>query len=261
VTPTFQTYYDFERYMRRAHDPGKGRAAGTTARVHRVAYDPNMDNVTYGVTVHDEHIFNVSPDDTLEFVASYSAMDKLKFTLAAVLHKLVPICTERRNRSSIVWSCGSPMTVYFPGMKFNLRSGGLLNPGPQWIVNVDARTEYLRLRRDWSRGVKLREKMGVIAALIDEVAEHVLDKRMVDAGESVGVDTLCELLRTNTHPTEFYKQVIQSLYFRYWRHRSPTPEEVTAKMQSLLDVNSQSIRIKLGVLVLDNQGELPYGGE
>jgi hypothetical protein len=255
--PLFTSYADVVRYVARARGQ---RGERRVAHWATVVENPKG----YYTLMHTDTnapLCVFTRDNTLTMVATAEVMEVLKFTLAQVLGKVVPVWTYRRNGETMMCSRGSEAVKYFPGMQYDFETSRLLNPAPRVMVNVSARKEWLRTLRQFRKGLQVRAKLGVLDRLCTEVADERVKTVVMrmstwsrpDWREDPHRTLLITSMRDNVYPTELLVEFVRSIPDVFWRSGPLTPQEAVNQFEGIVSTHSIMLRREFGVLVDETQ--------
>ena len=136
---------------------------------------------------------------------------------------------------------------YFQGIKFDLSTGKCLNRRVDMLksVDTDKRKEWLRLLTRWTRGIKVRMKMGVFDGLVE--------RRRIEGGNAQGGQTgltepLYNAIINGVHPTDLLYNIVLQASPTYWNQTTVTPDDVQRYIKNLQSAHSIYFRQQFGVL-------------
>lgn len=183
--PMIESYTDAVNLFETAKNKANGKPILSFARMFQ-------SGDAYAIHIGKLVVAKILPDNTLEYCASVDEYRNVHPTISSSLDKVINVKSLRvgKNRYRIghVKWLGHIRTSwgvethnwnklrgegqeYFQGLKIDLHSGEVLNPRADLTlaVNPDNRKTWLRALRSFKGGIKVRNRLGVFDALVNEM--------------------------------------------------------------------------------------------
>ena len=162
------TYKGLRKFVARARDPRVGRSIDSNTRT-RLMNKANGDEYVqlYGRYTHKAYA-EFYPDDTVTLVCDVQSVDRRVFR---PLHPIEALAKTGERRSSIRYVLDDGVE-YFPGLRIDMRSGEYLNQRPplRERIRKEENAVWRKKSAAFRRAVRLRAKMGIIAAIWNDMA-------------------------------------------------------------------------------------------
>ena len=183
--PMIESYTDAANLFETAKNKINGKPILSFARMFQ-------SGDAYAIHIGKLVVAKILPDNTLEYCASVDEYRNVHPTISSALDRVINVKSLRvgKNRYRLghtKW-LGRVMTPwgrethdwkklrsegqeYFQGLKIDLVSGEIINPRADMTltVNPDNRKTWLRALRSFKGGIKVRNRLGVFDALVNEM--------------------------------------------------------------------------------------------
>lgn len=261
-----QSYTDAVRLFQTARDKERGKPLRSFANM-------TLEGGVYVISIHGHNLAKVHPDNTLEYVASPELYRDRHNTISMSFHHIVPVqsirvSTNKYRIGHVKWMGSREVTFqqygsggtatyvrkdweklraegqeYFQGVKIDLHSGEVVNPREDMTVNIisENRKTWLRSLRNFKNGIRVRGKLGVFDAMINEM--NVANTNRWDHHVR-WVNEAFSLLSMNMKEGTFNDDLMQLLvkHTRYQSYGTITGQHVVNATMNLLKDQSVSLR-------------------
>lgn len=183
--PMIESYTDAVRLFDSAKDKQKGKPLLSFGRLLK-------DGDAYVIHVHALAIARITSDNVLEYLPTVEQYRSYHSTIAMSFHQIVPVQSLRvgplKYRIGHMKWIGTKVQKwgvttnnwerlrneaqeYFKGVKIDMVSGDYINSRPDFTHTIvpEKRKTWLRCLRNFKNGLKVRHKLGVFDALINEM--------------------------------------------------------------------------------------------
>lgn len=183
--PMIESYTDAVNLFETAKNKINGKPILSFARMFQ-------SGDAYAIHIGKLVVAKILPDNTLEYCASVDEYRSVHPTISSALDRIINVKSLRvgKNRyrlGHVKWlgrvttAWGSEIhdwkklrsegQEYFQGLKIDLISGEVLNPRADMTlaINSDNRKTWLRALRSFKGGIKVRNRLGVFDALVNEM--------------------------------------------------------------------------------------------
>jgi hypothetical protein len=178
-----ESYTDAVRLFDSAKDKQKGKPLLSFGRLLK-------DGDAYVIHVHALAVARITSDNVLEYLPTVEQYRSYHNTIAMSFHQIVPvqslrvgplkyrighmkwIASKNLATKQHMWlTLQSEAQEYFKGVKIDMVSGDYVNPRPDFTHTIvpENRKTWLRCLRNFKNGLKVRHKLGVFDALINEM--------------------------------------------------------------------------------------------
>lgn len=275
-----RSYADTEAHFKTCRSPAKGKPLRSWARIFRnedgsfsfraMGYNGDAGQEIGVLTADDVFTFTMRP---------HIARNTCAVTLAQSLYKAIPIMWQRVGiaKYRVHYTGNIPKTdkgwvdwkymrkdapEYFEGIKFNLKTGELVNAMPNVIVKVNdaKRKEWLTSLRKFKLTVKTMAKIGVFDTIVKEAQSSKAYRQIPEWSDPSWLTLLYESIRDNTCPPKLaFAIASQGIHTHYWRKDTNHFTIVVSGLEYACSTYSMDLRKMFGVF--NEVSELPIEDE
>jgi hypothetical protein len=258
------TYQDVVKFFNRARNPEKGKPLMSWARIYK-------EGENYEVRMNDYRIGVFTPDNKFTFTMTNQQARHCSVTLSQALQRALPfvwkrVATGRYEVTSIadydqsehgyLWQYIRNREWYevYDGLSFDLTTNQPINARPkitQLAVNQENKLEWLRKLRKFKQAVKIRARMGVLEALMQQVEKerqgiNKYEWQAPDWSSDSWLDLLYVAVKNEECSTDMLKAFIKTASIGYWRNMV-TIDDVLRAVDSVFTTHSIDLRKRFGV--------------
>jgi len=260
-----RSFANAQAFMVGCRDPLKGRKVNAPSRLYPMTDCKNPAQVAgYCLMYGNRPILTITPDDIITFVTDNERAYGVAASLATTLHRAFPCAWNRKayKRFEII---GGDAPYYnsdsraelFDGLQYCLKTRKFLNAKPPLHERVDTekRKEWLAIIKRFRKNIRLRAKIGVFDAIVNDVlSEFNGDRFAHQAGrpnweDQAWRDLLYNSIINDEYPIELMRGFALSGMVYAW-HSSKltgTPAMALEAAISVLDSESVYLRQRFGV--------------
>lgn len=258
------TYQDVAKFFGRARNPEKGKPLMSWARVYKEGenYEVRMGNHRIGV---------FTPDNKFTFTMTNQSARNCSVTLSQALQRALPFAWKRvatgryevtpiadydQATHSYLWNYLKAKEWYevYDGLSFDLTTNQPINPRPkitQLVVNQENKLEWLRKLRKFKQAVRIRARMGVLEALMQQVEKerqgiNKYEWQAPDWSSDSWLDLLYGAVKNEECSTDMLKAFIKTASIGYWRNMV-TIHDVLKAVDTVFANYSVNLRQRFGV--------------